>query len=1003
MKKTLTAFLMAAMVMNMSAVPALAQGKSYADGTWSGTATVQPDGDQDFDAYDITVDVQVSGGKITSVSLDPATDADGNEKWLNRAANGRGSSKGVFSQIVENNSTEGIDAVSGATCASNAITEAVDNALAGHEAEETDKTALQTAIDAAEALNSADYTEDSWAAMQTALENARKVMDDADAAQTEIDNAAAALKDAVNALQKPQAEEYVYVKMNIPFDVFYKDITPSVASQIDAVTTATTKGQAQAYIDGGNFYGKSANEIDGVSIPVKLSKSVYDTVRDKVTDPAADYYIGAETADPSVYMEAEYAEGTGFTFSALQGSTADNGTVNITEEWQTKRRDIEIKLDTSKVTGTAADLYGGYVTTTDGTAYPLLPMESMYKASGIKDIGWSLGDKTQQVNKAGALVMNLQPDVFKSMKGKTLDKMTLFTTSGIVSYSLRDQDSGEPVTMTYPAKQDPVYVLMNIPYSEFYAAEGTSDVDAVSSATKVKTRSSLAKGSYHENSDGTDISGIIYPVKVDDPEVLKNLKQVTDSDSVDITVSMRSNETTTTYAGKDALFENADHAYYLLSEMPAYYKELTVGSDGSFSFGKAQGMETEQTVSAELLTGDQTRYGDYQLNFEDYEPDTVYGVLVHTKEGGSYGMKHVENIWRNSEIAFSTGHTTQSHGNPLQVYADAEGQTVDSVTFYTDKGIEKLDLAQEEYLAPVSGSITASADSETAVTVEGLPSDIENAKATVSYRNADRKTVKLADGAEIQNGKVTLTDGKMEEDISYTVTVTSSNYAAMSAQLTYQKPETPAVVDYQIIEGANGTWKQGSNENYKVVSNAPFDKFKEVQIDDQVISSDNYAAAAGSTEIELKATYLQTLSTGQHKIAVVSSDGQASADFTIEAADEKPTDNTGDNTGNTGNTGDTGNTGNSGRTENTGSNANTGNSGSAQTGTGSSASAVSGGSSASAGTAGTSASAQTAGSSSNVKTGDTGFAQAAAGIPMMMIGAALCLFLGIRRKKAGRR
>lgn len=50
MKKTLTAFLMAAMVMNMSAVPALAQGKSYADGTWSGTATVQPDGDQDFDA-----------------------------------------------------------------------------------------------------------------------------------------------------------------------------------------------------------------------------------------------------------------------------------------------------------------------------------------------------------------------------------------------------------------------------------------------------------------------------------------------------------------------------------------------------------------------------------------------------------------------------------------------------------------------------------------------------------------------------------------------------------------------------------------------------------------------------------------------------------------------------------------------------------------------------------------------------------------------------------------
>ena len=47
----------------------------------------------------------------------------------------------------------------------------------------------------------------------------------------------------------------------------------------------------------------------------------------------------------------------------------------------------------------------------------------------------------------------------------------------------------------------------------FYAAEGDADVDAVSSATKMKTRASLAAGSYHVNSDGTDISGITFPVK----------------------------------------------------------------------------------------------------------------------------------------------------------------------------------------------------------------------------------------------------------------------------------------------------------------------------------------------------------------------------------------------------------------------------------------------------------------------------------------------------------
>lgn len=69
------------------------------------------------------------------------------------------------------------------------------------------------------------------------------------------------------------------------------------------------------------------------------------------------------------------------------------------------------------------------------------------------------------------------------------------------------------------AAANETYVLMNIPYAEFYAAEVTdsdslSAVDAISSATKSKPLSTLATGSYHVNQDGTDITGIVYPVKV---------------------------------------------------------------------------------------------------------------------------------------------------------------------------------------------------------------------------------------------------------------------------------------------------------------------------------------------------------------------------------------------------------------------------------------------------------------------------------------------------------
>ena len=84
------------------------------------------------------------------------------------------------------------------------------------------------------------------------------------------------------------------------------------------------------------------------------------------------------------------------------------------------------------------------------------------------------------------------------------------------------------------------YVQMNIPYADFYKAAGVdnaSEIDAVTSATKNKTRAgNLAAGSYHVNADGTNITGVSCPVRVLTSWALKNAKQVTDADSYDITV-----------------------------------------------------------------------------------------------------------------------------------------------------------------------------------------------------------------------------------------------------------------------------------------------------------------------------------------------------------------------------------------------------------------------------------------------------------------------------------
>lgn len=229
------------------------------------------------------------------------------------------------------------------------------------------------------------------------------------------------------------------------------------------------------------------------------------------------------------------------------------------------------------------------------------------------------------------------------------------------------------------------YVLMNIPYSEFYAADQVAGADSVSSATKAKTRSTLAAGSYHVNSDGTDITGITYPVKISDATVLKNYTQITDDSKLSITVNMKGKEKTTEYNGKDALFESASYSYYILSETPSYYKEATVNADGSLSFSEVKGATAQKLSDASIDFTTDTKYGDYELDLNGLPKtvNTVYGVVISTKEGDNYGLRHLENIWKKTELAWSTGFVTTSHGNTLNSkdYKKMMGQTINKITY----------------------------------------------------------------------------------------------------------------------------------------------------------------------------------------------------------------------------------------------------------------------------------------------------------------------------------
>ena len=106
-------------------------------------------------------------------------------------------------------------------------------------------------------------------------------------------------------------------------------------------------------------------------------------------------------------------------------------------------------------------------------------------------------------------------------------------------------------------------------------------------------------------------------------------------------------------------------------------------------------------------------------------------------------------------------------------------------------------------------------------------------------------------------------------------------------------------VQYQIIEGANGSWNQNTDGgSLRIRGNGEFSKFQNVKVDGNIIDSKNYTVSEGSTIIELHADYLKTLSEGSHTFEIVWTDGAAVTGFTV-ARNTSGSNNTGSN--NTGN------------------------------------------------------------------------------------------------------
>lgn len=391
-------------------------------------------------------------------------------------------------------------------------------------------------------------------------------------------------------------------------------------------------------------------------------------------------------------------------------------------------------------------------------------------------------------------------------------------------------------------QNESVYVLMNIPYQAFYHAEEVSDsafaYDAISSATNKTGNYGKAGGAYHEaatasigadgtvtavgGANGAEFEGVIWPVKVSGLSALEALggTKITDEDAKTVATFARGTTSSTELVGYETLMEAPSYSYYVLSEAPANYMELTVtGTTPVFKAGE-NAVETAEAMEATATYGG--NWGDVQLGLAaDDVSDKIINAVVVTAEDAAgretkVGMVHLYNIWSANDIAWRAAQTP-----------GLDGKTITNIRYYCSvKDTDNTDGTAPAYTnyvydypmnleisAVYTGTVTAAFDGSS-ITVTGLPEDAQNVKAKVYHTTGGRNPVYTyltplaVDPADddidpvtvnVVDGKIPITPGsvtnqagttaeygKLTEATEYTIELSSDNWMINKVTAVYE-------------------------------------------------------------------------------------------------------------------------------------------------------------------------------------------------------------------------
>ena len=265
------------------------------------------------------------------------------------------------------------------------------------------------------------------------------------------------------------------------------------------------------------------------------------------------------------------------------------------------------------------------------------------------------------------------------------------------------------------------------------------------------------------------------------------------------------------YGLKDVQVRMSEEVYNILSNDSRYtfsddaefdeYKD--VNSDGSFGAMVTDDYYAYDAVVT-MATGSSARWGHYVISVSSADIDigtsndriarNYLGVLLQTSDSKIYGMRHDNNIWSNTDIAFTLNENyTEPHGAGTKRFyeytSDMSGKTITKITYMLkdlpDVVIDGLSL----YVKPITSASVApektyAAGKDLAVTLifSDVSDDADYQFSSLTY-GSGRNRIPVTDCTYSEDAKILTINGNVIPG-TYTATFSSEKYADIAATIT---------------------------------------------------------------------------------------------------------------------------------------------------------------------------------------------------------------------------